>query len=346
MAVRPLKFALSCAVAVGMSTAVVAGSDGPSKPAFAKPPAKPAAGAPMPGSTNVGRGFGGTHTQRPFSSLGSGRPLAPTGTGRPLAPIGHDRGLTKIGTDRPLAPIGGGGPDAAGPGPTTDPTYPGYHGGGRTFIAVEPRTKSEAGLGLVGEAPVEPGPNVEPTLPGEPGLEPAPVDEPLAEPAIDPIKLEMAQRLRADGHVQFLRGEFHLAEASLQSAVDLVPRLNDARFELAFALLANGRVNSAAREFVRAEAHDPTVFKATLDARAAVGSQETFDLCREQAERYHAAYPMDSDALFVHALMQWWSGKGREAGIDLAALAGADPAYGGLKAAFVNPALDEALKPQ
>ncbi|MBK6941196.1 MAG: hypothetical protein IPH13_13540 [Planctomycetes bacterium] len=338
MAIPRVTFAVCCAVlATGVSTVALGGSEGSHKPAFAKPPAKPADSAPMPGSTNVGRGFGGAHTQRPFSSLGSGRPLAP---------IGHDRGLTRIGTDRPLAPIGGGGPDASGPVPTTEPKYPGYHGGGRTFIAVEPRPKSDAGLEIEGEHPAGSVPSVEPTLPGEPGLEPTPAEIRVAEPTIDPIKLEMAQRLRAEGHVQFLRGEFHLAEASLQSSVDLVPELNDARFELAFALLANGRVNSAAREFVRAEAHDPTVFKSTLDARAAVGSQETFDLCRQQADRYHAAYPMDSDALFVHALMQWWSGKGRDAGIDLAALAGADPAYGGLKAAFVNPALDEALKPQ
>lgn len=319
----------------------------PNQPVFAKPPAPPAKAPPAPAAstTNVGRGFGGTHTNRPFSALGSGRPLAPTGTGRPLAPIGRDRGLAKTGTDRPLAPIGGGGPDAVGPVPTTTPTYPGYHGGGRTFIAVEPLPEPDAGFDLAGATtPESPGSTVDPILPGEPGLEPtAPVD---TGPVIDPIKLELAQRLAAEGHVQFLRGEFHLAEASLQSAVDLVPSMDGVRLELAFSLLANGRVNSAAKEFVRAEATDPTLFRSVLDPRAAVGSQQTFDRCREQADRYHAAYPMDSDALFVHALMSWWSGNGREAGIDLAALAGSDPSYGGLKAAFVNPALDEALKPQ
>lgn len=334
------------------------GGAGFAKPPVKSPPAQPP--APMGQPVPIGRGFGGNHTDRPFSSLGTNRPLAPTGTGRPLAPSGSNRPLAPTGKDRPLAPIGGGGPGAAGPDPGTQPTFPGHgsrpHYHGRTVIlvdstpaggsALEP-TAPEPDIGIDSGAGFDASVSGEPAAPGEPGspgLEPA--APAVATSSIDPIKLEMAQRLRADGHAQFLRREFHLAEPNLQSAVDLVPELNEARFELAFALLANGRVNSAAKEFVRAAAHDPLPFRAALDAPAMVGSDETFELCRQRAELYAAAYPMDSDALFVHALMQWWSGKAREAGTDLANLAGADPSYAGLTAAFVAPALDEALKAQ
>lgn len=341
---------VAVAAAVAGGGVAEAGSGKSDKPVFAKPPTPAPSSAPAASTPNVGRGFGGTHTNRPLSAIGTGRPLAPTGSGRPLAPIGRDRGLARIGTDRPLAPIGGGGPDAVGPPPVTEPTFPGHHPGnghghGRTILVVEPQPKDGVGLDVVAPDSGDSAPFVEPSLPGDPGLEPTSRST-VVEPFVDPIKLEMAERLRAEGHVQFLRGEFHLAEASLQSAVDLVPTMNDARFELAFSLLANGRVNSAAKEFIAAEAHDPLPFKSALDARAAVGSQQTFDTCLQRAEAYHAAYPMDSDALFVHALMRWWGGKSREAGLDLASLAGADPAYSGLKAGFVGSALDEALKPQ
>ncbi|MBI4881918.1 MAG: hypothetical protein HY812_20015 [Planctomycetes bacterium] len=276
------------------------------------------------------RAFGGSHIGRPFSPLGQGRPLAPLGSGRPLAPLGSGRAFSAADLDAPSSAAGSGVPEAPAGGESP------LAGGG--FLVLEDvrslgiaEAPDRLGEPIAGVAPLPPEERSSTLPPGGvapraalPGLE---TPDPAApEPRPHPLS-GLAEQLVTSARQQLQDGQVYLAESSLSSAVTLFPEDSRLRLEYALAQAGVGNVHGAARSLVDGFRLEPDLVVEPLNVVKAYGGRERYQERLEQVSLYQAAYPLDSNALFLRGFLTAHAGDAAQAVADFSRLRQNDPVY-------------------
>lgn len=301
------------------------------------------------GSAGSGRRLPPIGSARRMSSPGADRNLPSPGSGRRITDQGAGRRLADPGAGRRLAPLGSADPSL--PPALKDPRRGGglsNHGSlqGAVFwpdhrqtnegdpnpATREPERQLDSSHGEIDESGAA----------GEviDGRQPLP-PQPRAQQPME----ELADQLARTARRQLSQGQVYLAEASLNSAVSLFPSDPIMRIEYALALSSVGNFHGAVNELINGFRLAPELMVESLNVVAVFGGRERFAERMEQIDRYRAAFPLDSNSLFLRAFLALHSGAREEARRDFLLLKSKDPGFPFLSAFTKRLSLIEQTPP-